>query len=632
MSRIPEELIERIRQGAPIEEVVGEYVALKREGSRLKALCPFHQEKTPSFFVNPRLGIFKCFGCGAGGNVFHFLMRHEGMSFVEAAEHLAKRQGIELRVPRGRDSLAGERERALELNALAARFFRAQLLAPSAGGARAREYLRVRGVSEEASERFQLGYAPAGWDGLLRHLASRGCAGEEGARAGLLVARERGSGYYDRFRDRIMFPIHDAEGRAVGFGGRALPESDARGAGAKYLNSPETAAFRKGRVLYGLQQGREAIRAEGRALVTEGYFDVISLWSHGFRNAVAPLGTALTAEQLRLLRAGAEEVLFVFDQDLAGREAVRRGEDRARGQFSLAGAPDGLMASEVLKQEFLARGLSADVRLKVVVLPEGEDVDSFLRARGAEAFRSLVGRAQAMVDFTVEQSLAGVGPESDLADKVAALRRIAPILGAWRGTVRNEYERRLVERLRIHHGLIQQVLEEENKPLARPRREGVLDLISSPRAHPSAEMTAARILLVRPDLSGAVEGRAGDFTDPLLREVVEVVLRARREGRTPSAAALADALPSPAARELVATLAAEEVEEPERALGDCLARLREASLRGRSRALQARIIEARRKGVAAWSEPMRELLREKNALLRELSSLGEGARRGEGDL
>ena len=300
MGRVPDEVVDRIRDGIPIESVIGDFVRLQKAGANYRGLCPFHDEKTPSFNVNPRMGIYKCFGCGAGGNVFQFLMQHEGMTFPEALSSLAKRQGIDLSRYEGASEEGARkpdaRRETAAINRLAADFFRAALR--SNPGERGRLYLSERGVTAEAIERFQIGYAPPRWDALIKGAGSRGVSPDALADAGLAVRREEGGGLYDRFRDRVMFPIRGHEGEIVGFGGRSLPDADPRHATAKYVNSPDTPLFRKGRALYGFYEGREAIRGKKRVLVTEGYFDVISLWEHGFGGRRAPRhGADLRAHQ-----------------------------------------------------------------------------------------------------------------------------------------------------------------------------------------------------------------------------------------------------------------------------------------------------------------------------------------------
>ena len=304
--RYGEETIERIREAAGLVELIGSTVALRKVGQTWKGLCPFHQEKTPSFTVNPDRQAYHCFGCGAGGDCFRFVMETEKLSFVEAVQALADRFGVPLPKP-AEEEQHGRAYQALEE---AATFYRRVLEDPEAGRA-ARDYLAGRGLSPSTLEAFGVGLAPAGWDQLLSRLGPRLGTGAL-IEAGLVVARERGEGHYDRFRNRIVVPLRLPSGRVVGFGGRALGDEE-----PKYLNSPETAVYRKGRVLFGLDRARAAIREQGRAVLVEGYFDVLGLAQAGVTEAIATCGTALTGEQCRIVQRTAPAILLVFVGDAA---------------------------------------------------------------------------------------------------------------------------------------------------------------------------------------------------------------------------------------------------------------------------------------------------------------------------
>jgi DNA primase len=298
---------------------VGQYVKLQQRGRNLLGLCPFHADTKPSFTVAPDKGIFHCFGCGVGGNVFSFVMQYHRLSFPEAVAELAKRYGIPLTFqdlgPEGGKS-AQKRQLLQEINTLAAAFYEAALKGPE--GQPGRDYLAKRGLTPEVIKTFRLGYAPNQWDGLSRHLQNRGVSLDAAQEVGLLVPRASG-GYYDRFRDRIMFPILDRQNRVLAFGGRVVGEGE-----PKYLNSPESPLFSKGRHLFGLPQAAEALRQTGEALVVEGYLDLLALRVHGVEPVVATLGTALTREQVRLLKGVAAKAVLVFDGDAAGARAMQR--------------------------------------------------------------------------------------------------------------------------------------------------------------------------------------------------------------------------------------------------------------------------------------------------------------------
>lgn len=357
--RIPDETLAAIRASLDIVEVVGAYVPLKQRGSNYFGLCPFHQEKTPSFSVNPKLGIFKCFGCGAGGDVFAFIQQIEGVSFVEAVRLLAERAGIPL--PQSEEAGEDEREPLFQALRFAARFYFTQLTHETSGKL-ARAYLKSRGVRPATAQRFGLGYAPKAWDALATAAVASGFRLEVFEQAGLVLPRRERGGFYDRFRHRLMFPIFSHVGKVVGFAGRLLEPDPEQ---PKYINSPETPVYQKGRVLYGLYQARHAIRKLEEAILVEGYTDVIALHQAGIEHTVATSGTALTLEQVRLLARYAKRILLLYDADPAGEQAALRSIDLC-----------------------LAQGLP----VYVVVLPAGEDPDSFVHQNSSEALQEYLER------------------------------------------------------------------------------------------------------------------------------------------------------------------------------------------------------------------------------------------------
>lgn len=390
MARIPEETLQTIRDRTDLVDLVGRHVALKKAGRTYKGLCPFHHEKTPSFQVNPERGIYHCFGCNESGNAFAFVMKVEGLTFPEAVRTLAAGCGVEI-PEAGRDD-GGVVERVLAANAAAQRFYQAALASDAARGAR--DYLARRGLDGESLERFGVGYAPPGWDELAGELRRAGIPASVGERAGLL--RERASGgHYDLLRDRVTFPIQDARGRVIAFGGRALAAEQE----PKYLNSPETPVFRKREAFYGFPHALEAIRRSDRVVVSEGYFDRIALQRAGVEEAVATCGTALSEDHARALRRRARGVVLLFDGDVAGRRAALR-------------------ALEVL--------LPAGLRVRAAALPPGDDPDSLLVRDGPEALRAVVEQAGAGLDLAIESALArGCASPEQRADAVGA---VVPLL------------------------------------------------------------------------------------------------------------------------------------------------------------------------------------------------------------
>lgn len=359
---------QRIKDAAQIIEIIGDNVSLKKSGANYKGLCPFHQEKTPSFMVNPERQTFHCFGCGEGGDVFTFLMKYHNMTFPEAMKELAERYQIPLpekKFTPADSAMAKKREEIFAVNDLAASIYHEFLVKDQAAAA-ARAYLKQRGLDRELTADFRLGYAPDSWDFLLRQLARKGVKPAIAEEGGLLVRKDRG-GHYDRFRDRIMFPIFDLTGKAVGFSGRILGQGE-----PKYLNTPETMIFDKGRTLYGLHRHRDSIRKRKKAIIVEGNFDLLSLVAHGIDYVVAPLGTALTQPHIRIIKGYAEEVILLFDGDTAGINAAMRA---------------------------VPLFLSERVVGRIAVLPTGHDPDTFIREHGREGIEKYLDAALPLSEF-----------------------------------------------------------------------------------------------------------------------------------------------------------------------------------------------------------------------------------------
>lgn len=396
-----DEVKNRVRETADIVQVIGEYVELKKAGSRYTGLCPFHAEKTPSFSVNPQGQFFHCFGCGESGDVFTFLMKYSNLSFPEALKDLARRYQIDLPEPKLSEAdrkRVREREAIFGVNEEAAAIYHACLMDGSEGKA-AREYLVQRGVDEEAARAFRLGYVAgpeqAGWSFVINRLQARNFQLTDIEKAGLAVRKERG-GYYDRFRDRILFPILDMTGRVAAFGGRILGEGK-----PKYMNSPESPVFEKSRLLFGLYQHRESIRSRRQAIVVEGNFDLLLLAAHGITNVVAPLGTALSASHIRALRGYCDEAVLLFDGDSAGLKAAMRS---------------------------IPFFLAEQVDARVAVLPEGHDPDTYVREKGREGIARLVEEASPLAEFVFDFLARQYG--TTLQGKSRILAELQQIAGA----------------------------------------------------------------------------------------------------------------------------------------------------------------------------------------------------------
>lgn len=427
--RFPQTFIDDLRRQADIVRVIQDYVSLKKKGANWMACCPFHQEKTPSFSVNPAKDIFYCFGCAKGGSVFNFVMEIERVSFPEAIKIVAEKANVSLPVMVEDQKFEARRKEAdevIELNSWALEWWEAQLEQNQMEARAAREYLAGRQIADETRKAFRLGYAPDSWDALSTHLKKRGATVQQIERSGLVVKKDAG-GFYDRFRGRLIFPVLDAQGRAVAFGGRTL-QADGE---PKYLNSPETAAYTKGRHLFGLNVTRDEIRKRKFAILVEGYLDLIIPYQFGVRNMVASLGTALTPEQAKLLGRFARKVVVNYDGDSAGVKAAKR-------------------AIETL--------LAEDFETKILVLPDNADPDEFIRTFGVEAYHERRGKALPHIQFVLDEAVR----DRNLlrpAEKAAAVEEALPFVRAVRnGIQKREYFDIAMDALRVEEPALRREL------------------------------------------------------------------------------------------------------------------------------------------------------------------------------
>lgn len=487
--------IEELKNRADIVEAIGAHVRLRRAGRNHLGLCPFHQERTPSFSVNRERGFFHCFGCGVGGTVFNFVMRMEGLSFPEAVRSLAHRFGVRL-TERGEDPrTAGEREAMVHAAEVAADFF-AHVLWRTSDGEAARAYLRQRAIAEETATAFKLGFAPARPAALAKALAARGL-GEAGARIGLV--RGGADGPRDMFHARLMFPIRDARGRTIAFGGRVLDERL-----PKYINSPESPLYSKARSLYGLCEARQAIGRADRAIVVEGYIDVIALWQAGFQETVASLGTSLTVEQLGVLGRYTRNVLACFDGDQAGRAASLRA-----------------------LRVFVAAGLEA----RAIFIAQGFDPDTLVREQGAPAFARLIESAEPLVDLFLREERERAG--GSLAGRARAAERTVELLRL----IGNPFEFDLMARKAAEAlGVREEVLRKEARPSATARagRPQPAARSSGGLAGPSglqeAELGLLALAMLYPELRSRIgsSGHLSELDDPELSALIGEVCRSDR--------------------------------------------------------------------------------------------------------
>jgi DNA primase len=544
---IPDDQVEEVRARADIVDIVGEFVSLKKVGRQYKANCPFHEERTPSFYVTPEKGFYKCFGCGKSGDVFSFVMEKLGLDFVEAVRHVATRAGVELReVTRQRDE-EDPNAPLYELNGFAQSWFR-QCLTEADTGGKAQAYLRNRGIDAKTAERFGLGWAPDEWHALRDAAAKHGLDESLMVEVGLLARRERDNEPYDRFRGRIVFPIEALSGKVIAFGGRIVAE-DARDA-PKYLNSPETPIYHKGRNLYGLSWARHAIRREEAAVLVEGYMDVVSLAAHGFENVVAPLGTALTPEQAKLLARYTERVFLLFDSDSAGLKATFR-------------------AGDTLLEEGLHPA--------VVTLPVGEDPDTLVRRQGAEGLRAYLDDAVDVLDRKLQ-----ILEQRDFFTSIERTRqavdRLLPTLRAAADpTLRDIYVAKVADRTGVRRETLEAELKRASVATARPR-------VDVPRPEPSPaprvpRMGAERELLLLMTKSRDFVEHAGerlapeDLVDSAYRAIFQALL-ADPDLRSPPSSM--DPVAAERLREILED--PEDIGHASRVFDDAVARIRVATL------------------------------------------------------
>ena len=493
---IPQHFIDDLITRADIVEVLGRRIQLKKAGREYKACCPFHDEKTPSFTVSPTKGFYHCFGCGAHGTALGFLMEHDHMEFVEAVESLAGMMGIE--VPRDESQQPTRRyDELFDLLRKVEKYYQGELRNEQS----AVDYLKARGIDGATAKRFGIGYAPSGWSHLLDKFGKSKEAIDRLLAAGLIIRKDNGS-HYDRFRERIMFPIRDSRGRCIGFGGRVLGQEE-----PKYLNSPETVLFHKGRELYGLYEARQALRNIERLVVVEGYMDVVGLARHGIDFAAATLGTATTDEHLNRLFRICDEIHFCFDGDRAGRAAAWRALQTALPQ------------------------IREGRQVRFVFLPEGQDPDSFVQQESAGGFEKAMAGALALSDFLVDELASQVDMESvDGRARLAELAR--PLIGRIPAGV---YRELLVERLADSVGLAASKLEAilaREQAAAKPAatRQGLTGLRSQSRptaGKPSLVRRAISLLLNHPRAAGQLDvaqlAGVGKPGMDLLRDLIETV-------------------------------------------------------------------------------------------------------------
>jgi DNA primase len=564
-------VIAEIRERTDIVQVIGQHVQLKRSGMNYLGLCPFHEEKTPSFNVNPQRQFYHCFGCHESGDVISFLMKVEGRRFLEVVEDLAARAGIE--VPRQtvapgearrEAERKSERQQGLDLNRKVAEHYRRNLLGER--GAAAREYVQRRGISEPIAESFQLGFALPTGSSVVRLLESEKVSLELAERLGLVAKRREGGagGHHDRFWNRLIFPVVAAGGEVLAFGGRLLGDGD----GPKYINTPETVLYRKGEVLYGLHAAAAGMRKHRQAIVVEGNVDVLQMHQHGFANTVAPMGTALTPRQVLLLKRFADEVVALFDGDDAGQAAA-------------------LKAVRTL--------VEGGVAGKIATLPSGQDPDSFLREAGASAMTALLEGAKPAIDFLVETLQRRM--DDSIPGRARLLDEVAPVIAKLPGAVdRDLYVSRLALLLDVEPAIVRRAVLGQRPPAAALQPRAQRPATNLPL--PAAELELLGVLAGHSHLFPRAEtaGASGLLTNGSLRATYRAAMEMQRASGRLEPAQLLQATPQEVRDAVAGVVLSGEFAtdgDPTRALDDCLSALQRSRLERERQEIRDQIARAR---------------------------------------
>ena len=594
---IPESVVEEIRQQTDLLELVGEYLALERRGKNMIGLCPFHSEKTPSFTVSPEKQLFHCFGCGASGNAFSFIMQMDNIAFPEAARLLADRAGIKMPENKSATSAIDNlKTRIFKLNDLAAQFY-VYNLNNSSAGKKALRYLHQRGMTQQTLEIFMVGYAPEGWSGFYKYARGKGVDAELLVQAGL-VSPGKDKGYYDRFRDRIIFPIFDVSGKIAGFGGRLLQDGGQKT--PKYLNSPETPVFNKSFILYGLNLAREWIRREKTAIIMEGYTDVITAYQAGIKNAVASLGTSLTLNQARSLRSQTDTAVTAYDSDSAGQAATWRGLNILQSTGCL---------------------------VHVAELPEGSDPDDFIREKGMEAFLKVIGQATPLTEYRLAQ----LKKRYDLAEPVGRreyLEELTGILVATTNTVEKDYYlKKAAEELGIDENALRSELKKRQTKGNRYQQAGKKEISENQQKIniKLAEKILISLMLQSKELANLSRNHLHlDYIDNVqVRQIIKTILESANDERAVTAERILDYFEDPK----IINLITEAVTDPslqdlppqtaKRMTEDCINQLYGSWAQRKRKKLQKRLQEMEQQGS---EEEIQALLREHQYLLKKKES------------
>ncbi len=581
MGLIGQDIIRQVIDRSDIVAVISRYTTLKKAGSNFKALCPFHNEKTSSFVVNPDKQIFHCFGCGVGGNVVSFVMRQERLEFPEAVRFLAELAGIEI-IEEDRATVNPSKklkDEIYKINQLALEFFHQTLLTSREPAAKAaRDYLKGRGVDLETVKKFQLGFAPDEWESLIGVLKNKGITLELMQQAGLVIARERG-GFYDRFRGRIIFPIFDINSHPLAFGARALNDAE----GAKYINSPETPAYTKGRHLFGLNLTKKSIGDVDHIVIVEGYMDMIMPFTHGIENIAASLGTALTVDQIRLIRRYTSNVVMLFDTDPAGQSAIIRSLD--------------LLIDE-------------GMNVKVVTLEETQDPDSFIRQQGLERFRQRLDQAVSLFDYKLNWLTTQYGIQT-VEGKSQICQQMLATIGHYKDEViKYELSRQLAARLSLPESVVFKQSGQLSQPKGQVREEAKGPIASQNYKTPAVETMLLALFLKDPSWVAQARAFIGpqDFSAGPMRGIIETIWQLSQESPEWSVHDLLMHIEDVATHNLLTKLVNQEdakLGQMQQVFDDCIGRIQKERLKKQKQELMEQIKEAETRGDSSNIEVLR---------------------------
>jgi len=584
MPKIPEHILNEIQDRCDIVEVISSYIPLKPAGRNFKTTCPFHHEKTPSFVVSPDKQIYHCFGCNSGGNVFNFIKEYEKTDFIDVVKMLATKTGVKLpeykKYNQADDSVVSN---IYSVNDIAASYYSA-LLEKSNGSSEVKRYIERRGLEKDIIKRFRIGYADPAWRSLLEYVSKRGIKPEMALKAGLIQKGKENS-FYDLFRNRIVFPICDVRGRVLGFGARVLD-----GSLPKYINSPETLVYKKGHHLYALNFAKSSVREKGFAVITEGYLDVVTSHQYGINNTISSLGTALTIEQIRLLRRYTHNVVMVYDADQAGEMATLRGLDL-----------------------LLEEGMS----VKVATLDKGHDPDSFIRKFGPRGFHEAIKKAKSLFRYKLDLLTERFDKEDADAKAEIVKEMLLTIHKVRNSVVKAEYIKNLSQELAVKEDAVWDELKRMKKGIKKYEKREPITEKREPIKIPPAEKILVKLMIEDSNVVDAVKDNLHpfDFKNADVRHLVETLFTLNTDGNSIDATRLINFLEDKVSPHVISFIVNEDIEirDKERNVADCIRTIKREQKEERLKDIQNRLVVAQKKG---YEDEARDLLKEFNRLIK----------------